>query len=318
MKKVLVTGASGFIGRNVYEQLSQREDLTVFGTYKTRKFKTDHEHLFLSDLTERGDVRGVLEGMDVLVHAAAVTSGAKDITERPHIHVTDNIIMNALLLEEAHRAGVSQVIFLSCTVLYPMNFPRPVKESDFDFSQVHPVYFPGAIVKITGESLCKFYAGLGRTKYTVLRHSNVYGPHDKYDPERAHMMGASIAKVMSAPDGGMLTVWGRGEEKRDLLYISDLVDAIEKAMSAPVNGLDVFNIGLGEAMAVRDVVQKIIGCSGKNLKIQFDTSAPTIPVNLSVDFTKAYFALGWSPKIGLEEGILRTLEWYKQNKLQNI
>ena len=226
MKRILITGASGFIGRNLFESLSLRPDFEVWGTYKMRKF-SDSPRLIQADLTQKEVVKDVTKGFDVLIHAPSVTSGAKDIRERSSIHVTDSMIMNTLLLEACYTNEIPQGVFLSCTILYPMNREKPAKEGDFDHTQIHPVYLGGAMMKVALETLTKFYANLKKTRFTVIRHSNMYGPHDKYDLEKSHMFGANVTKVMSAPEGGSIIVWGGGKEKRDLLYISDLVGFVE-------------------------------------------------------------------------------------------
>ena len=105
-KKILITGASGFIGRNVFEHLSKRDDLDVYGTYRTRHF-SDNPRLLQAELTNRDDVNRVVAGMDVIIQLAASTSGAKDIVSKPYFHVTDNVIMNALLQQAAFDHGWS-------------------------------------------------------------------------------------------------------------------------------------------------------------------------------------------------------------------
>ena len=137
-KKVLVCGASGFIGRNVFETLSRRDDLEVVGTYYTlqpmKKITAliREKKLLWCDLTTREDVKRVVQGVDIVIQCAAVTSGAKDIVNAPYFHVTDTVNMNTLLLEAAFKAHVKHFIFLSCSVMYPMNLDHPVKESDYD------------------------------------------------------------------------------------------------------------------------------------------------------------------------------------------
>lgn len=312
MKKVLVTGASGFIGRNVFERLSSgRRDVEVWGTYHTREFR--NPYLIQADLREKSQVQRVLDGVDILIHAAAGSSGAKDILGNPAMHIPGNIVMNTLLLEEAYRRGILHVILLGCSVIYPMNLSHAVCESDFDFERIHPDYSIGALVKIEEEWLARCYAKLGGIKTTVIRHSNCYGPYDKFGSEGAHMLAANIDRVMRAPEGSEIAVWGSGEEIRDLLYISDLLDFIEKALYGGSHTYDNFNVGLGKGYPVKVVVERIIAASGKNLRISFDESKPTIPVSVTLNCRKAQLEYRWSPLVDLDEGIKRTMAWYKQN-----
>ncbi len=306
-KKVLICGASGFIGRNLFEALSKRRDLEVWGTYHTNRF-IEHHHLMRADLTEAGEAHRVMEGMDVVIQAAAVTAGAKEIVERPYIFVTDNAIMNARVLQAAYDRAIPQFIFPSCSVMYQPDTGRKVKESDFDPNEeLHPNYFGAGWTKVYVEKLCEFYSRLGRTKFTVIRHSNIYGPHDKYDFERSHVFGATITKVMVADTE--VAVWGNGTEERDLLHVDDLIRLIEIVLGRDDYAFELVNAGLGKSVPIRSLVKKIIAASGKNLSIKYDLSKPTIPTKLVLAIGKARRKFGWSPRISLEEGIKKTLAW---------
>lgn len=314
MKKtrVLITGANGFIGKNIFETLSGREDLELIGTFHNREPKTPGHNLVQADLMNKQDAIRVAKDMDVIIHAAAISAGAKYIVENPGF-LLDNTVINTNILEAAHVNNVGHFIFLSCSVLYPMDLGRPVREDDFDIKRIHPKYHAGAWVKIYGEKLCEFYSKLGRARFTVIRHSNNYGPYDKFDLDRSHVLGATIAKVMQAPDGGEILIWGDGNGRRDFLYISDLIKFVEKIMDSDWR-FETFNIGMGEAASVNELTDKIIAASGKNLSVRHDTSKPSIGgVNLTMDISKAKEKIGWMPSIGLKEGIRMVLDWYKSN-----
>jgi nucleoside-diphosphate-sugar epimerase len=308
---VLVCGASGFIGRNVAERLAGRPDLEVRGTYCTSQ-PWSHPRVALrrADLRDAADVRACLEGVDLVVQAAATTSGAGDIAARPWIHVTDNAVMNSLVFRQAHEAGVAHLIFFSCSLMYPSR-DEPAREEDCDLNApVYPRYFGAAWTKLYLEKMCEFYASLGRTRFTVIRHSNVYGPHDKYDLERSHVFGASVAKVMAAADGRVV-VWGEGREARDLLYVSDLVDLVERALDGAGEPFALYNAGAGEMVAVRDLVARIVAASGRDLALEFDRLRPSFATRVRLDSSRARERLGWEPKVSLDEGIRRTLAWYR-------
>lgn len=308
-KRVLICGASGFIGRNIFEALSKRNDLEVVGTYNTRCFLPDNPKVIQACLTDKNVAFEITKGVDVLIQAAATTSGAKETFTKPYYHVTDNAVMNSLLFRAAHENHVPQVLFFSCSILYP-SLDIPLKETDVDFNEpIHDKYFGAAWTKIYIEKLCEFWSRLGRTQFTVVRHSNIYGPYDKFDLERSHVFGATVAKVMTATDG--IVIWGEGAETRDLLYVSDLVRFVESVVDGQDYPFDVFNVGLGESISVADLARKIIQLSGKNLEIEFDRTKPTLPTKLCLDFSKARQKFGWSPQVTLEEGIRKTMEWYQ-------
>jgi GDP-L-fucose synthase len=313
-KRVLICGSTGFIGRNIAECLAQNDNIEVFGTYiKSKPLNNKRIKMLKVDLTRADEVNKVIKGMDIIIQGAATTSGVKDIVSRPYYHVTDNAVMNSLIFRSAHENQVSHVIFFSCTVMYQPS-ECPVKESDFDANcDMYPNYFGVGWTKVYIEKMCEFYSNIGNTKYTVLRHSNVYGPHDKFDLERSHVFGATVAKVMTAPDGDEITVWGSGEEERDLLYICDLVDFVECAIENQDSEFELYNVGSGHAISVSDLVKSIIAGSGKKLKIKHDLNKPSIKTKLCLDITKAKKSIGWYPKVPLVEGIQKTIDWYKTN-----
>jgi len=312
-KKILICGATGFIGRNITEHFAEKDDVEVYGTYhNSPPLENSKIAMIHTDLTQKDDVARAVKGMDIIIQAAATTSGAKDIVQKPHCHVTDNAIMNSLIFRAAHEANVGHVIFFSCSVMYQPS-ETPMKETDFNASEdIYEKYFGVGWTKVYIEKMCEFYARIGDTKYTVVRHSNIYGPHDKYDLEKSHVFGATVAKVMTAQDGKVI-VWGEGKEKRDLLHVDDLVAFVEIALDKQEKKFALYNVGLGTATAIHELVKKIITASGRKLTIEYDTTKPTIPTTLALDSTKAKNELGWTPRISLEEGIARTCVWYKDN-----
>ncbi|MEK7089969.1 MAG: NAD-dependent epimerase/dehydratase family protein, partial [Patescibacteria group bacterium] len=270
-RRVLITGVSGFIGKNLFDKLRQREDLEVIGVSR-HPLDYNGSRLTLNpylwsvrtcDLMDKEQVRKITEDVDIVIHAAAVSAGAKYIVNDPGF-LLDNTILNTNILEAAHKNGVKHFIFLSCSVLYPMDLGRPVTEDDVDYNRIHPKYFAGAWVKIYGEKLCEFYSKLGHTRFTVIRHSNVYGPYDKFDLDRSHVLGATIKKVMDAPPSGDIEVWGDGQGRRDFLYIGDLMRFIELTFD---NGLayEVFNLGSGIVYSTLELTKMVIRLSGKKL-----------------------------------------------------
>ena len=227
--KILVTGITGFIGRNIAERLIQRDDVELYGTYfrsKPHKSFIKNKKITLSkvNLTKKDHVDKIIAGKDIIIQAAAVTTGSKDVVTRPYVHVTDNAVMNSLIFRACFENKVQHLIFFSCTTMYP-NQQKPVKEEDFNHKIIDK-YFGVGWTKVYIEKMCEFYSRISKTKYTAIRHSNIYGPYDKYDLERSHFFGATITKVLTEK-GDKISVWGDGSEERDLLYVSDLVDFVE-------------------------------------------------------------------------------------------
>lgn len=311
-KKVLICGATGFIGRNLTEQLSQRADLDVHAVrFKRPEYDCPNVTWHQADLRNPDDIERVIQGVDIIIQAAATTSGSKDIVTRPFIHVTDNAVMNSYLFRSAFEHKVQHVIFFSCTVMYQSS-DSALKESDFNANNaLHPRYFGVGNTKLYIEKMCEFYANIGETKFTAIRHSNIYGPHDKFDLERSHVFGATITKVMNATD--KVSIWGTGEEERDLLYVDDLVNFVELAIAKQPEKYRLYNCGYGQAITIKNLVTTIVKSSGKNLAIEHDLSQPTIKTSLFLDCTLAKKELGWEVNTTLETGIKNTLAWWKQH-----
>ncbi len=312
-RKVLVCGATGFIGRNLVEHLSQRSDIELHGARHSRSaFPVEGVRWHEADLRRADEIERLVAGVDVIVQAAATTSGAKDIVTQPYIHTTDNAVMNSLLLRAAYEAKVKHFIFFSCTVMH-CSSEAPLDEEAWDANlPMEPRYFASGWTKVYIEKMCEFYARLGVTRHTVIRHSNIYGPHDKFDLEKSHVFGATVTKVMTQ-SGGAVDVWGSGEEARDLLYVGDLVDFVERAMDRQQSAYALYNAGLGRAISVNELVAKIIAASGRKLEIRHDLTKPSIKTSLCLDCAKAERELGWKPRTTLDEGIRMTLDWWRKN-----
>ena len=315
MKNILVCGATGFMGTNIAKFFSN--NYNVYGVSKNRKLNDKKINFFNYDLTSKKDIEELFNlgiNFDIVIQAAATTSGSKDIIERPYLHVTDNAVMNALLLQACYDYNVEHFLFLSCGVMYNPD-KTPVKENDFSLDEeMFPNYFGVGWTKVYVEKMCEFYSRLGKTKHTVIRHSNTYGPHDKYDLEKSHMFGATITKVMNANDGDEIIVWGDGTTERDLLYVDDVVSFIDLAILNQEKIYDLYNVGMGKSFSVNDIVNKIIKISGKNIKTKNDLTKPSINTKLAFNSEKAYKELGWEPKYSLTEGVKLTIDWYNKNK----
>lgn len=312
-KKVLVCGATGFIGRNLAEHFARLPGYDVVGVHNRRPpFDFPNVKWVRADLTRLEDIDRVVQGVDVVVQAAATTSGSKDIVTRPYIHVTDNAVMNSLLFRAAFEKKVGHVVFFSCTVMHQSS-DKALTEEDFDANrEIHPRYFGVGWTKVYVEKMCEFYSGIGQTKYTAIRHSNIYGPYDKFDLERSHVFGATVTKVMSAQDGKVV-LWGTGEEARDLLYVDDLADFVQRAVERQSQPLGLYNCGYGQAIPIKELVRKIVAKSGRALAIEHDLSQPTIKTSLYLDCSKAERDFGWHRRTSIDEGIANTIAWWKAN-----
>ena len=319
--RILVCGADGFMGRNIVEYFHPLVDYDVYGTYRlsdrpTKQNILKGDHFLGVDLTRSDHVRQLFNRVqpDIVIQAAANSSGVKDILSNPAMHVTDTLIMNALVTRACYDYNVKHFVFLSCGVMYQPGGTSRV-ETDFnEHDEIYPAYFGGAWMKVYTEKACEFFSRLGRTKHTVIRHSNTYGKYDKFDLDHSHFFGASIRKVAEAKRGDSIEVWGNGTETaRDLLHVSDVTKLIDLVITKQERPFEIINAGSGVAFTVKEVIELMIKVSGKYLNIVYDNTKPVIPTKLALDSTKARCLFGWSTTTSLEKGIIDTLNWYEEH-----
>jgi GDP-L-fucose synthase len=313
-KKVLVTGATGLVGVRLLECLVA-QGARIRAVYHRRKpvvlsGKIQYVH---GDLTRPQDCARAVDGVDYVFHCAANTSGAAVMEKTPLIHVTPNIVMNAQILEAAYFANVKKFLWLSSSTGYPVTGARAVKESEMFDGEPYEKYFCVGWMKRYTEILCRIYGEkLKRSMTTiVLRPTNIYGEHDDFHFETSHVLPALIRKVVERQDP--IEVWGKGEEVRDLIHVDDVADGMLLAMK-DVKKYSVFNIGFGKVYKVKDLLKKIIAIDNfKDARVIFDASKPQmIPVR-RVDLTRMKKVLGFYPRVSLEEGLCRTIAWYRKN-----
>lgn len=310
----MVCGATGFIGRNLTERLATDPRFSITALYHQRPpFACKGVAWLQADLTRLEDVKRALQDQDIVLQAAATTSGVRTTVSKPSRQVVDNAVMNSYIFAGAFEQSIGHVLFPSCTIMLASD-DSPQREEDYDPRvPPHPLYEGAARTKLYLEHLAAFYARLGQTKFTIFRHSNVYGPFDKFDLLTSHVFGATITKVLSATDH-CIVVWGSGEERRDLLHVDDLVNAFLAAIDRQVDKFGLYNIGSGQSISVRDLVEKVIQASGKALEIVHDETKPTVKTSVVLDCGKAAAELDWRPKIDLVDGTRRTIEWWRQNR----
>jgi GDP-L-fucose synthase len=314
-KKILILGASGFIGYNCLKHFSKNDNYIVSGTYyKNKPRNIKGVKLNRLDLTNKKNNNDIFKGIDILIQAAATTSGAKDIISKPYMHVNDNAIMNSFITKIAYDNKIKHVIIFSCTVMYKSS-RRPLKETDFDPNdEMYEKYFGAGWMKVFVEKMSEFYSRFKINKYTLIRHTNIYGPYDKFDLEKSHVFGATINKVINNKTG-FIDVWGDGKEKRNFLYISDLIKFIDLVIKKQKSFFEIYNLGSSISVSISQLVKNIINVSGKNINIKFLKAKPTLKTDIIIDSSKARKELGWKPEISLQQGIKKTILWYKKNIL---
>lgn len=314
--KILVLGGTGFIGKNFLIRLSEFPDLELTAThFKSESFMEDRIKWIKADLTLNDQVKSLGDRYDLVIQAAATTSGIQDGLNNPDYHMTDNAVMNALLLRHFSRAEISHFVFFSCTTMLQSS-ANPQVEEDFNPSiEMFPAYFGVGWTKVYIEKLCEFYASkFPKTKYTVVRHSNVIGPYDKYDLQKSHVFAASLIKVLKAQDS--VEIWGDGKVRRDLIHVSDLIDLVLLAKQYQSSSFRIYNAGGGIFVSVNDLIAKIAQLVGKpNLKLKHNLEAPSVSFESTLNCERARLELGWEQKVNLESAILTCYEHLKSEKM---
>ena len=309
---ILICGGNGFIGKNLVSHFSTSEMFNVRSTnYNTVPNKLPNVDYVQADLRNSQEVKNVLKNIDIVFQYAATSTGANDIIAKPYMHVTDNAIINSLLIRQSFESNVKHFIFPSCTIMYKHG-TKPLKENEFNENDgIYEKYYGAGNTKVYLEKMCKFFASFNKIKFTVLRQSNIYGPHDKFNLKDSHVLGATITKVMS--DNKKITVWGDGSEKRDFLFIDDLIELLTKIINNQENQYELINTSYGDSISISELVNTIVKISNKNVLLEYDKTKPTIPIDLLIDNQKACELFNWSPKFKLEDGLRLTLKWYNKN-----
>jgi nucleoside-diphosphate-sugar epimerase len=317
LKNILILGGTGFIGRNLVEKFSQNKNFNVTATNFSKTPPIINNVVWVyADLTKKDDVDKVFHAnsnYDIVIQAAASTSGIMDTFNRPDFHVTDNAIMNSLILRAINNLGVGHFVFFSCTTMLQPNF-EPQDENQFSGS-IDPVekYFGVGWTKVYIEKLCKFYSRIGQTKFSIIRHSNVYGPWDRNQLHNSHVCGSTITKVLS--NSSEIEIWGSGEEKRDLIYILDLIELVDLMISNQTSEYCLVNAGGENLISITDLTKLVIKLAGKPLNIKYNSTKPTIDFSVTLDNSLAKKLFGWAPKTQLNEGLTKTIKFWQENYL---
>jgi GDP-L-fucose synthase len=204
-------------------------------------------------------------------------------------------------------------VYLGSSCVYPRLCPQPIKEEYLLTGPLEPTNAPYAVAKIAGITLCQAYNDQYRTNFITCMPTNLYGPGDLFDVHNSHVIPALIAKMYDAKIKGkeQVTIWGDGQVRREFLYVDDCAHALVTLMRQ-YNDKEIINIGTGTDVTIAELACMIKQAVGFDGELVFDTSGPAgVPQKL-LDVKKIQ-AVGWSPTIGLHEGLQRTVAWYVQH-----
>lgn len=301
--KVLVTGGAGFIGSHVNKLLlDQGHQVTVIddlskGHQNSIDPRVDFHQVSLSNQTE---LEKILPGHDAVIHMASFIEVGESV-KRPVEFTENNIVGTVKLLEAMKNTGVRKMIFSSSACVYGVPKKSPITEEDSLGEQENPY----GITKVTMEEFCKLYQNLYNFDVTILRYFNPYGPGELHEPETHAIPNFVKSTLTKTP----IPLFWNGEQIRDFIYINDLAEA--HVMALPLSGLHIYNIGTETGVKVMDVVKKIFQIVGYEVPIDNKGERKGDVPSLVASSRKIKTELGWISKVSLDEGLQKTIEFFK-------
>jgi GDP-L-fucose synthase len=281
------------------------------------------------DLTDRRAVWDFFSQQrpEYVLLAAAKVGGIEANRTAPAEFIRENLLIQTNVIDACHAFQVRRLLFLGSSCIYPKHCPQPIREEYLLTGPLEPTNRAYAVAKIAGIEQCWAYNREYGTIFLAAMPTNLYGPEDNYDLKSSHVLPALLRKVAVAKEAGapQVTVWGTGTPRREFLYSDDLADASIFLMEQPDAALDgllsaehppLINVGAGEDIAIRDLAELIARVLDYRGELVFDPSYPDGTPRKLLD-TSRMTALGWNPRVGLEEGIQRTYAAVKDKLLSD-
>ncbi len=312
-KKVVVTGGAGFLGSFVIAKLKERGATDIY-------IPTIEEY----DLTDRDSIRRLFDltlanGFDaskmVMIHLAAHVGGIGANREHPAEFFYDNLVMGVELMHQAWQRGVGKFVAIGTVCAYPKFTPVPFKEEDLWIGYPEETNAPYGLAK----KMLLVQAQAYRQQYgfnaIYLLPVNLYGPRDNFNPASSHVVPALIRKAAEAQEKGEkeIIVWGDGSPTREFLFVEDAADGIVTA-AEKYNGPEPVNLGSGHEISIKDLAEMICRMTGFQGKLIWDTTKPNGQPRRGLDVSRAKEYFDWSAQVPFEEGMRRTIDWFKQNR----
>ena len=313
-RRIFVAGHNGMVGCAILRQLEAAGDCEI-----VTRSRAD------LDLLSQSDVRAFFKDarVDQVYLAAAKVGGIQANNSFPAEFIYENLMIEANVIHGAHLANVQKLLFLGSSCIYPKLAPQPMREDALLTGALEPTNEPYAIAKIAGIKMCESYNRQYRRDYRSVMPTNLYGPHDNFHPENSHVIPALLRRFHEAvaQNAAEITIWGSGAPMREFLHVDDMAAASvfvmelsRKAYGAQTDPmLSHINVGTGVDCTIRDLAEEIAAVTGFTGRLVFDHTKPDGAPRKLMD-TSTLNAFGWSPMIGLREGLQSSYDWFVANQ----
>ncbi len=305
-KCVIVTGGSGFLGSFVVEKLKQRGAMDIF-IPRSSEYDLRHPESITQMLQEHR--------ANMIIHLAALAGGIGANRARPAEFFYDNLMMGVPLLHKAWEKNVDKFVAVGSVCSYPKYTPLPFKEENLWDGYPEETNAPYGLAKKMLLVQSQSYRQQYGYNSIYLMPVNLFGPRDNFDLETSHVIPALIRKAVEAGERGdkKILVWGDGSPTREFLYVEDAADGIVTA-AEKYNGDQPVNLGSGFEISIKDLVEMIIKMTGFEGQLVWQTDKPNGQPRRGLDVSRAKNYFGWSAQVPFEEGVRRTIEWYRNNR----
>jgi len=310
MKKILVTGAGGFIGHHLIKYLKEKRYWVRGVDIKPPLFeKTSADNYQMLDLRNFENCIKAVKGIEEVYQLAADMGGIGYITEHVADVFRNNALINLHMLEAAKTNNIQKYLFTSSACIYPQYLQKKssvkaLKEKDAYPADAEPGY---GWEKLFGELGCKYYMKSYKFKVYIVRFHNIFGPLGTYEGGREKAPAALCRKIALAKNGSIVEIWGDGKQTRSYCYISDCVRGIHNLMGSDYH--KPINLGQDRLISVDGLVDMVAAIAGKSIKKRYSLSSPQGVRGRNADISLIKKVLKWEPKISLEKGLEKTYRW---------
>ena len=310
MRKIYLAGHRGMVGGAILRQLQAQGETNIV----TRS----HAEL---DLTDQSAVRAFMqaERPDVVILAAAKVGGIHANNAYPADFIYENLMIEANVIHQAFAAGVTQLLQLGSSCIYPRDVPQPMAEAALLTGVLEPTNEPYAIAKIAGIKLCESYNRQHGVDYRSVMPTNLYGPGNNFHPENSHVLPALIRRFHEAARAGQdeVVIWGSGAPRREFLHVDDMAAASLFVLALPKADysantqamLSHINVGCGSDVSILELAQMVAQVTGFQGRIATDPSKPDGTPRKLMDVSRLA-QMGWRASISLQDGLTETYRWF--------